>query len=169
MNLILYLIISRVLHHDILRIHWHFGVRNYLSCEIVMWYSLADICSMIRYLIKIKTFQFSLNIEFIIVIILTEKMLPRVLMYVTYNQVTFPYDVPRAEDSARSITSGAAKFIMVSWRHAHWSTLVRTTACCLTAQSHTLYQCWLITCEVLWHPPDCNFTGGNNLYPWYEF
>ena len=34
------------------------------------------------------------------------------------------------------------------WR---WSTLVQVMACCLTAPSHYLNQCWLIISKVLWH------------------
>ena len=37
------------------------------------------------------------------------------------------------------------------WRWRSWSTLVQVMACCLTAPSHYLNQCWLITREVLWH------------------
>ena len=37
---------------------------------------------------------------------------------------------------------------------AIWSTLVQIMACCLTAPSHYLNQCWLITSEEgLWHSP----------------
>ena len=37
------------------------------------------------------------------------------------------------------------------WRWRSWSTLVQVMACCLTAPSHYLNQCWLIICKVLWH------------------
>ena len=36
-------------------------------------------------------------------------------------------------------------------RVQHWSTLVQVMACCLTAPSHYLNQCWLIISTVLWH------------------
>ena len=39
------------------------------------------------------------------------------------------------------------------WRHRSGSTLSQVMACCLTAPSHYLNQCWLIICEVLWHSP----------------
>ena len=43
-------------------------------------------------------------------------------------------------------------------------------ACCLTAPSHYLNQCWLIISEVLWHSPKGNFKGNaQNINPWYEF
>ena len=32
-------------------------------------------------------------------------------------------------------------------------------ACCLTAPSHYLNQCWLLSSEVLWHSPESNFTA----------
>ena len=37
------------------------------------------------------------------------------------------------------------------WRHRSWSTLAQVMACCLTAPSHYLNQCWLITSKVQWH------------------
>ena len=45
------------------------------------------------------------------------------------------------------------------WRHTSWSTLVRVMACCLTAPSHYLDQCLLYITEVLWQPPESNFTA----------
>ena len=38
------------------------------------------------------------------------------------------------------------------------STLAQVMACCLTAPSHYLSQCWLMISEMLWHSPDSNFT-----------
>ena len=37
------------------------------------------------------------------------------------------------------------------WRHRSRSTLVQVMACCRTAPSHYLNQCWLIISEVQWH------------------
>ena len=37
------------------------------------------------------------------------------------------------------------------WCWRSWSTLVQVMACCLTAPSHYLNQCWLIISMVLWH------------------
>ena len=37
------------------------------------------------------------------------------------------------------------------WRHKSRSTLAQVKACCLTAPSHYLNQCWLIFSEVQWH------------------
>ena len=43
-------------------------------------------------------------------------------------------------------------------------------ACCLTAPSHYLNQCWLIIHEVSWHSSEGNFTGpAQDSYPWYKF
>ena len=36
------------------------------------------------------------------------------------------------------------------WRHRYGSTLAQVMACCLTAPSHYLNQCWLIISEVQW-------------------
>ena len=44
------------------------------------------------------------------------------------------------------------------WRHKSGSTLAQVMACCLTAPSHFLNQCWLITSKVQWHPSQNNFT-----------
>ena len=49
-------------------------------------------------------------------------------------------------------------------------TLAQIMACCLTAPSHYLNQCWLTISEVLGHSPEGNFTGNaEDIYPWYEF
>ena len=45
------------------------------------------------------------------------------------------------------------------WWHRSGSTLAQVMACCLTAPSHYLNQCWLIMNGVLWHSPKTNFTG----------
>ena len=44
------------------------------------------------------------------------------------------------------------------WRQRSGSTLARVMACCLTAPSHYLNQCWLIISEVQWHSYWSNFT-----------
>ena len=43
------------------------------------------------------------------------------------------------------------------WQHKSGSTLAQVMACCLTAQSHYLKQCWLIISKVKWHSSECNF------------
>ena len=43
------------------------------------------------------------------------------------------------------------------WRHRSGSTLAQAMACCLTAPSHCLNQCWLIISNVLWHASEGNF------------
>ena len=44
------------------------------------------------------------------------------------------------------------------WWHKSGSTLAQVMACCLTAPSHYLNQCWLIISKVQWHSSECNFT-----------
>ena len=44
------------------------------------------------------------------------------------------------------------------WWHKSGSTLAQVIACCLTAPSHYLNQCWLIIGKVQWHSSECNFT-----------
>ena len=46
----------------------------------------------------------------------------------------------------------------VIWRHKPRTKLAQAMACCLTAPSHYLNQCCLITKCVLWHWPESNFT-----------
>ena len=58
----------------------------------------------------------------------------------------------------------------VIWRQGYMSTLAQVMACCLTAPSHYLNQCWLMISEVLWHSPDSNFTeNAKDIYRWNEF
>ena len=50
------------------------------------------------------------------------------------------------------------------------STLAQIMACCLTAPSHYLNQCWLMISEVLWHSPDSIFKENtSDVYCWNEF
>ena len=42
------------------------------------------------------------------------------------------------------------------WHQRSWSTLVQVMAFCLTAPSHYLNLCWLITSDVQWQSPECH-------------
>ena len=44
----------------------------------------------------------------------------------------------------------------VTWRHRTGSTLARVMACCLTAPSHYLNQCWLIISKAQYHSSEGN-------------
>ena len=44
------------------------------------------------------------------------------------------------------------------WRQRSGSTLAQTMACCLTAPSHSLNQCWLIITKVEWYSSNGKFT-----------
>ena len=46
----------------------------------------------------------------------------------------------------------------VIWRQGTGSTLAQEMACCLTAPSHYLNQCWPIINESHWYPSENNFT-----------
>ena len=49
-----------------------------------------------------------------------------------------------------------------------WSKLVQAMACCLTAPSHYLNQCWQINSVFIGHLPEGNFTGNAQDHsPWY--
>ena len=57
------------------------------------------------------------------------------------------------------------------WRQGSGSTLAQVMACCLTAPSHYLNQCWLIICGVLHHSPEVSSTGNayeSNHYNAFE-
>ena len=55
------------------------------------------------------------------------------------------------------------------WRQWSWSTYDQVMACCLTAPSHHLSQCWLIIACVLCLSPEGNFTGdAQDNYHRYE-
>ena len=43
------------------------------------------------------------------------------------------------------------------WRHRSGSTLAEIMACCLTAPSHYLNQCWCLINEVVWHSSESSF------------
>ena len=58
----------------------------------------------------------------------------------------------------------------VIWWQGSRSTLAQVMACCLTAPSHNLNQCWLMISEMLRHSPDSNFTENtSDIYCWDEF
>ena len=46
----------------------------------------------------------------------------------------------------------------VIWRQGSGSTLPQVMACCLTAPSHYLNQCWFIISKVHWHPSEGSLT-----------
>ena len=47
---------------------------------------------------------------------------------------------------------------MLFWWQRSGSTLAQVMACCLTAPSHYLNQCWLIISKVQWHSSEGSFT-----------
>ena len=56
------------------------------------------------------------------------------------------------------------------WRQWSWTTLAQVMACCLTAPSHYLKQCWLIIRGVLWHTSESSFAGiAQGIDSGYEF
>ena len=50
------------------------------------------------------------------------------------------------------------------WLHRSESTLAQVMACCPTAPSHYLNQCWLIINENLWHSPKSNSTASAQVH-----
>ena len=61
---------------------------------------------------------------------------------------------------------GPSDFI---WRHISGPALVRVMACCLTAPSNYLNQCWRIIGKVHWHSSEGNFAWDNlAIKPWNQ-
>ena len=57
-----------------------------------------------------------------------------------------------------------------TWQQWSWTTLARVMACCLTAPSHYLNQCWLIIRGVPWHSSENSFAGiAQGINSGYEF
>ena len=57
------------------------------------------------------------------------------------------------------------------WGHRTWSTLAQVMACCLTAPSHYLNQCWLFISKVQSHSSGNHFTkdtSANNHWNQFE-
>ena len=73
--------------------------------------------------------------------------------YETYNWVR---ERLRSQWNCQLVPSWPSNAI---WWHRSVSTLAQVMACCQTAPSHYLNQCWLIISEVLWHSPKGKFTG----------
>ena len=60
------------------------------------------------------------------------------------------------------------KLIEAIWRHMSKSTLAQVMACCPTAPSHYLPQCWLLISEVLWHSHESNSTASTQVSRLYN-
>ena len=52
-----------------------------------------------------------------------------------------------------------------TWRQRSGSTSAQVMACCLTAPSHFLNQCWLVNSEVRWYLPESEFKKFRR--PWW--
>ena len=52
----------------------------------------------------------------------------------------------------------------ITWWHRSVSTLAQVKACCLTAPSHYLNQCWPLFSEILAHSPERNFAVSKLLF-----
>ena len=70
------------------------------------------------------------------------------------------YSTARCHDVLTVNTLASGKFWSSDtiWRQRSGSTLAQVMACCLTAPSHYLNQCWLIISKLQWHSYQGNFT-----------
>ena len=81
-------------------------------------------------------------------------------------------------DIIRAYWSSTSRYLFINslrpsdaiWRQWSWTTLAQVMACCLTAPSHYLNQCWLIIRGVLWHTSESSFAGiAQGIDSGYEF
>ena len=80
--------------------------------------------------------------------------------------------VPIMATNAYHVTS--LRHSDVIWRQGSRSTLAQVMACCLTAPSHYLKQCWLAISKLKWHSPErisirsiANTRQRNKIENWY--
>ena len=52
----------------------------------------------------------------------------------------------------------------IKWPHGFWSTLIQVMACCRNAPSHHLYQCCLITNQILENTFPWSFNRNSNIF-----
>ena len=56
------------------------------------------------------------------------------------------------------------------WRHRSGPTLAQVMACCLTAPSHYMNQCWLVINKAQWHSSECDLSCDNSaINHWNQF
>ena len=65
--------------------------------------------------------------------------------------VTSGFPSQRANDLVLDVFVNSLGPSDAIWHWRQWSALVQVMACCLTAPSHYLNQCWLIISKAQWH------------------
>ena len=82
--------------------------------------------------------------------------------------------VSRQEERGTAYEPGSCTFLCLAlpsdviWRQRSGSSLAQVMACCLTAPSHYLNQCWRIISKVEWHSSKGKFTRDNSaINHWY--
>ena len=114
-----------------------FWAFEYLPMLGLRWDRLCTISKFLSYMRKEFNYQYYVSLE--------EWYKLWVHFYVSYEK----FSTKRVNSLLPSDTI---------WRYRSMSTLAQVMACCLTAPSHYLSQCWLMISEVLWYSPDSNFT-----------
>ena len=82
------------------------------------------------------------------------------LLHFGIDKMLIYFSVSRNKFSTTRITINSSWPWDAIWWQRSDSTLTQVMACCLTAPSHYLNQCWLLIRKVLWHSPESNFTAG---------
>ena len=85
----------------------------------------------------------------------SRELFPRVRRYGLLYLRTVEYD--QCHTSEAEIINSLWPSDAIWWQRSG-STLAQVMACCLTAPSHNLNQCWLIISKLQWHSSECNFT-----------
>ena len=102
---------------------------------------------------------------------------PTAWLIFTWVIVQWPWHIPNSSAGGDIMSRVVAKLTHCGlatpyiWRHRSGSTLAQVMACCPTAPSHYLNQCWLIICEVLHHSPEVSSAGNaheSNHYNAFE-
>ena len=94
------------------------------------------------------------------------KMPGLLLLCISNGQISQNFTIYCCEKTNPSVTQKPVTNFVNSlrpsdaiWQYRSESTLTQVMACCLTAPSHYLNQCWLIISEVQRHSPERTFMG----------
>ena len=128
---------------------WVEAVQLYMlaSCLLIVlpWYwQIEGRCHRDLYWLPWISLRFWLNCFVLFTLISMRRFIHFIAIFSRIDAVAMSYDYA----IVRINSLGPSDAI---WRWRSWSTLVQVMACCLTAPSHYLNQCWLIISKVLWH------------------
>ena len=91
--------------------------------------------------------------KFLLKIWLLQKITQSSFMHIDGSVEDCSVSIANALETLQSCINSLWPRDAIRW-HRSGSTLAQVMACCLTAPSHYLNQCWLIISYVVWHSPD---------------